>query len=86
MKYGPLEVLDYKSEVVKNAVSDLGYQSKMFEIFFSALPSLNNIERINVASFPWDDALDPQVKPKLSVASTFRNKPAESVVKEWFKK
>lgn len=86
MKYGSLEVLDYKSEKVKNAISDLDYQSKVFEIFFNALPSLSNIERINVASFSWDDALDPQIKPKLSVASTFRNKPAESVIKEWFNK
>ncbi|MFA6353410.1 MAG: hypothetical protein WCW93_00540 [Candidatus Paceibacterota bacterium] len=86
MKYGPLEVLDYKSEKVKNAISDFNYQAKVFEIFFNALPSLNNIERINVASFAWDDALDPQIKPKLSVASTFRNKPAESVIKEWFNK
>jgi hypothetical protein len=86
MKHGSLEVLDYKSEKVKNAISDLDYQTKVFEIFFSALPSLSNIERVNVASFPWDDALDPQIKPKLSVASTFRNKPAESVVREWFKK
>lgn len=86
MKYGPLEVLDYRSEVVKNTISDFDYQSKVFEIFFNTLPLLNNIERVNVASFPWDDALDPQVKPKLSVASTFRNKPAESIVREWFKK
>lgn len=86
MKHGSLEVLDYNSEIVKNTISDFDYQSKVFEIFFNALPSLSNIERINVASFPWDDALDPQVKPKLSIASTFRNKPAESIVKEWFKK
>lgn len=86
MKYGPLEVLDYKSEKVKNAISDFNYQAKVFETFFSALPTLNNIERINVASFPWDDALDPQVKPKLRVASTFRNKPAESIIREWFNK
>jgi len=86
MKHGSLEVLDYKSEIVKNTISDFDYQSKVFEIFFSALPLLNNIERINVASFSWDDALDPQVKPKLSIASTFRNKPAESMVREWFKK
>jgi hypothetical protein len=86
MKKGSLEVLDYKSDKVKNAVADYNYQVKAFEIFFNTLPSLKNIERINAASFSWDDALDPQIKPKLSVASTFRNKPAEEVVKAWFNK
>jgi len=86
MKTGSLEVLDYRSDKVKNAVPDYPYQSKTFEIFLSTLPSLGNIERINVASFPWDDALDPEVKPKLSVASTFRNKPAEQMIEQWFNK
>jgi len=84
MKHGALEVLDYKSEQVKNAVADFDYQTLVFDTFFKALANANNIERINVASFAWDDMLDPQVKPKLSVASTFRNKPAEEVVKSWF--
>jgi len=84
MEHGSLEILDHKSEAVKNATADYEYQSKAFEIFFSSLPLLSHIERINVASFSWDDALDPEVKPKLSVASTFRNKPAEEMVKAWF--
>ena len=86
MKHGSLEVLDYNSDAVKNAVADYEYQSKVFEIFFSSLPLLSHIERTNVGSFSWDDALDPEVKPKLSVASTFRNKPAEEIIKAWFTK
>jgi len=86
MKRGVLEVLDYNSDLVKNVVSDYEYQSKVFEIFFQSLLPLQNIERINVASYSWDDALDPQIKPKLSVASTFRNKPAETLIREWFNK
>jgi len=86
MKTGSLEVLDYRSDKVKNAVTDYEYQSKVFEICLSTLPNLKNIERINVASFPWDDALNPEVKPKLSVASTFRNKPAEQMIEQWFNK
>jgi hypothetical protein len=86
MKTGSLEILDYRSDKVKNAVLDYEYQSKVFEIFLRTLPPLENIERINVASFPWDDALDPEVKPKLSVASTFRNKPAEQLIEQWFNK
>lgn len=81
-----LEVLDYKSDIVKNTVADFGYQAFVFDMFFKALNKANNIERINVASFARDDALDPVVKPKLSIASTFRNKTAEDVIKQWFNK
>jgi len=86
MKKGVLEVLDSNSEIVKNTEADFDYQANIFELFFTALSKTNNFERINVANFTWDDALDPKVKPKLSVASTFRNKPAEEVIKKWFNK
>ena len=74
MKYGALEILDYKSDKVKNTVADFDYQAMVFDTFFKALNSAPSIQRINVASFSRDDALDPEVKPKLSIASTFRNK------------
>lgn len=86
MKKGSLEVLDYKSDIVKNTEADFDYQANVFESFFTTLNKANNIERINVASFARDDALDPTVKPKLSVASTFRNKTAEEVIKARFNK
>lgn len=79
-----LEVLDYKSDIIKNTVADFGYQAFVFDMCFKALNDTKNIERINVASFSRDDALDSQVKPKLSIASTFRNKTAEEVIKQWF--
>ncbi len=86
MKKGALEVLDYKSDIVKNTIADFGYQASVFDMFFKALTTANNIERINVASFARDDALDPEVKPKLSIASTFRNKTSEEVIKQRFTK
>jgi hypothetical protein len=84
LKSGALEVLDYNSEAVKKAVADYDYQVAAFNAAFRNLKDKENIERINVASFAWDDELDPDVKPKLSVSSGFRNKPAEEVVKAWF--
>ena len=86
MKQWVLEVLDYKSDIIKNTSSDFDYQASVFDLMFKSLLTTSNIERINVASFAWDDAMDPQVKPKLSIASTFRNKPAENVIEAWFKK
>jgi hypothetical protein len=83
---GALEVLDSKSASVINVSADYDYQNKAFETFFASMAGLTNIERIDVANYPWDDSLDPQVKPKLSVACTFRNKPAEEIIKIWFNK
>ena len=54
--------------------------------FFKNINNFENIERINVASFSWDDSMDPEIKPKISVGSTFRNKPAEYLIKSWFNK
>ncbi|MFA6963545.1 MAG: hypothetical protein WC227_02425 [Patescibacteria group bacterium] len=83
---GALEVLDSRSEGVINVSADYQYQNGAFEAFFASLAGLSNIERIDVANYPWDDSLDPEVKPKLSVACTFRNKPAEEIIKSWFNK
>jgi len=83
---GPLEVLDYKNEKVKNTAPDYDYQAKAFDAFFRAVAQTKNIERVNVANFNWDDYLDPFVKPKISISTSFRNKPAEEVVQAWFTK
>lgn len=85
-KNGALEFLDYKSEIVKNTEKDYDYQNKIFELFFKNINNFENIERINVANFSWDDSLDPEVKPKISIGSTFRNKPSEYLIKSWFNK
>lgn len=85
-KNGALEVLDYKSEIVKNTEKDYEYQNKIFELFLKNINNFENIERLNIASFAWDDLLDPEIKPKISIGSTFRNKPAESLIELWFNK
>lgn len=84
MKRELLEILDYRSDIVKNTPSDYDYQASVFDALFTSLTTTKNIQRINVASFAWDDAMDPEVKPKISIASTFRNKPAENVIEAWF--
>jgi hypothetical protein len=84
LNIGPLEVLDYKNEKIINTNSDYDYQVQAFNTFFNAVLQSENIERINVANFSWDDYLDPFVKPKLSINAGFRNKPAEEVIKAWF--
>jgi hypothetical protein len=82
----PVEFLDINNEAIKNLKKDYDIQAQAFDYFFEAIRNSGNITRLNCANFAWDDALDPEVKPKISVSASFRNKPAESIIKAWFTK
>lgn len=81
---GPVEVLDYNNEEIKKLEKDYDEQVMAFNYFFQSVKDKKNIERINVGNFNWDDALDPEVKPRLSLSAGFRNKPAEKVIEAWY--
>jgi len=83
---GPVEFLDINNERIKNLEKDYDIQANAFDGFFSAIKNKSNIVRINSANFTWDDAIDPEVMPRVSISASFRNKPAENVVKEWYQK
>lgn len=84
--HGPVEVLDVKNERIKKLKQDPDEQAESFESLFAALAGSSYITRVNAGNFAWDDALDPQVSPRISITASFRNKPAEDVVKAWFSK
>lgn len=81
---GPVEYLDVKNPAIFNLEKDYDAQANAFKYFFMAVKNTKNISRINVGNFAWDDAMDPEVRAKVSVSAGFRNKPAETVVKEWY--
>jgi hypothetical protein len=81
---GPVEFLDINNAAIKNLKKDYEVQAQAFDYFFQAIKNSNNITRLNCANFAWDDALDPEITPKVSISASFRNKPAESVIKAWF--
>ena len=81
---GPVEYLDFKNPAIMNLEIDYNTQALAFDYFFNALKNQSNIERVNVGNFAWDDALDPEVKPRISVSAGFRNKPAEKVINAWY--
>lgn len=81
---GPVEYLDFKNPAIMNLEIDYSTQALAFDYFFNALKNQSNIERVNVGNFAWDDALDPEVKPRISVSAGFRNKPAEKVINAWY--
>ena len=83
---GPVEYLDVKNPEIIALQADYEEQLRVFQYFFEAVKDKENIVRLNVGNFAWDDALDPEVKPKISVSASFRNKPAENAVEMWFNK
>ncbi|MFA6428107.1 MAG: hypothetical protein WCW02_00990 [Candidatus Buchananbacteria bacterium] len=83
---GPVEYLDVKNPAIKNLIKDYDEQARAFDYFFVAVNGKQNIVRLNAGNFAWDDALDPAVMARVSISASFRNKPAEQVVKAWFSK
>jgi len=83
---GPVEVLDKNNQMIKNLKVDFDGQMNSFEYMLESLKNTKNIERINVGNFAWDDALDGDVGPRISINATFRNKPSEELIKTWFSK
>ena len=77
---GPVEFLDIKNPSIMGLNKDYDEQVLAFNYFFDAVKDKKNIVRINAGNFAWDDAIDPEVRPKISVSAGFRNKPAEQVV------
>jgi len=71
---------------IKNIEKDYESQSEAYNYLFESLNKTNNISRINAANFTWDDALDPEVRPRISISASFRNKPAEQIIKAWYNK
>jgi hypothetical protein len=83
---GPVEYLDILNPTIAGLQKDYKTQADAYNYFFDAVKNAKNITRVNVGNFTWDDALDPEVKPRVSVSASFRNKPAEGVVKMWYTK
>ncbi len=80
---GIIEFYDIKDERT-NKEKDFEHQADAYQVFFEEVRSKKNIERVVAGGFWWDDAMDPAVKPKISLSPSFRNKPAEEVIKQWY--
>ncbi len=79
-----VEYHDYRNPEVKAIKSDYQHQADQYQAFFEAVNGRERIERIIVGGFWWDDAMDPDVKVRISLSPSPRNKPAESVIGQWF--
>ncbi|MEI7620196.1 MAG: hypothetical protein WCJ57_01355 [Candidatus Falkowbacteria bacterium] len=81
---GIVEYMDVMNSQIKLTEKDWDHQAIAWQAFFNEITKYQNIERITANNFWWDDAMDPDVKVKISISPSFRNKPAEEVIKQWF--
>jgi hypothetical protein len=80
------EFNDYAEGISKGHKADWQLQARSYEAFFEAING-KNYTGIAVNNYWWDDLMDPKyADPLISMSFSIRNKPAESIVKEWFKK
>jgi hypothetical protein len=79
-----IEYHDIKNPEILKMKTDYQHQADQYQAFFKALKGRNEIERIIIGGFWWDDAMDPEVKVRISLSPSPRNKPAETIIKEWF--
>jgi hypothetical protein len=83
---GIIEYHDILNETTKTTEKNYEHQADAWQGFFLGIKELNNLEGIIASGMWWDDEMDPDVKVKISISPSFRNKPAEEVIKQWFQK
>ena len=81
-----VEYHDIRNPEVLAVIPDYQHQADQYQAFFQAINKRDRIERIIVGGFWWDDAMDPEVKVRISLSPSPRNKPAETAIKTWFNK
>jgi hypothetical protein len=79
-----IEYHDIKNPALSKIKTDYEHQADQYQAFFESVKDREKIERIIIGGFWWDDALDPEVKVKISLSPSPRNKPAEALIKAWF--
>lgn len=81
---GLVEFYDARNENIINKKKDWQHQADAYQAMFKALAGQKEIERINIGGFWWDDAMDPEIKPRVSLNGSPRNKMAEEIIRQWF--
>ena len=83
---GIIEYHDILNKDLKTVKSNYKHQENMLQALFEAAQDEKYIERVNINGYWWDDAMDPKVKVRISLAPSIRNKPAEAVAIKWAEK
>ena len=81
---GIVEYYDVLNKDTKETEKDWEHQVDAWQGFFEADYSREFVEGVNASTMWWDNAMDPDVKVKISISPSIRNKPAEEVIKQWF--
>ncbi|MBU1722067.1 hypothetical protein KKG38_04755 [Patescibacteria group bacterium] len=81
---GAAEFHDIRNADVAAIQKDWDHQADAWQAFFEAVSQRQLIDRVNVSAMWWDNAMDPDVKVRISISPSVRNKPAEEIIKQWF--
>jgi hypothetical protein len=79
-----VEYHDIKNPEVLAIKPDYEHQANQYRAFFKSIRGRDRIERVIIGGFWWDDAMDPEVKVRISLSPSPRNKPTETIIREWF--
>ncbi|MFH1286988.1 MAG: hypothetical protein ABII02_04545 [Candidatus Magasanikbacteria bacterium] len=80
---GIIEYHDIKKDSLASVEPDWQHQADAYQAFFEAMQGRDMFDRFIIAGYWWDDAMDPDVKVRISLSPSVRNKPAEEVIKQW---
>jgi hypothetical protein len=79
-----IEFHDIRDPKVLSINPDYNHQADQYQAFFQSIKGREHIERVIVGGYWWDDAMDPDVKVRISLSPSPRNKPAEAIIRKWF--
>ena len=80
------EFNDYTVAKDKNYKANWQLQAKVYESFFENINGNKKFSGVAVNNYWWDDMMDPKyADPLISMSFSIRNKPAEIIVKNWWK-
>lgn len=78
-----IDPLDILNPAVKEAEADWTGQAEAYDALFMAAEGRERISGIIPNGYAWDDSMDPDVPPKISIGIQFLAKPAEGVITRW---
>jgi len=81
------EFNDYMVAKQEGYKADPQLQARVYEAYFENMNGNKKFAGIGAKNFWWDDMIDPKyADPLISMSFSIRNKPAEIIVKKWWKK
>lgn len=81
------EFNDYANAKKQSYKADYQLQARVYEAYFENINGNKKFSGVGINNYWWDDMMDPKyADPLISMSFSIRNKPAEIITKNWWKK